>query len=113
MVSNEGYRKLEEQMGKLGVLEKFKAGVKEQIELEDKMKKDNKERTAEEGGRSCGNQDCQGKGRQRCSDCNFVYYCSRKCQAKAWGEHKVECREIQKEFKTVMVKKVGALPPGH
>ena len=47
MVSNEGYRKLEEQMGKLGVLEKFKAGVKEQIELEDKMKKDNKERTAE------------------------------------------------------------------
>merc|ERR1712129_77883 len=32
------------------------------------------------------------------------------CQVKAWGEHKEECKEIRKEFKTVLVTKAN-FPP--
>ena len=34
----------------------------------------------------------------RCSGCQLVRYCSRKCQKQHWGEHKVLCKSVR-EFK--------------
>ena len=112
MVSEEGLREFEEQMDKLGVLEDMKSQYVKMEELRREVKAENKKKAKEEGGQSCENQDCPNKGKQRCGGCNFAHYCSRGCQAEAWGEHKGECKEIQMEFRTVVVKKLG-IPPGH
>jgi len=48
-----------------------------------------------------------GEGERRCTGCNFAHYCGEECQKKAWGEHRVQCREIQEEFTTVYVAKVA------
>ena len=34
---------------------------------------------------------CEQQADQRCSGCKKVYYCSRECQIKHWGDHKVNC----------------------
>ena len=69
--------------------------------------KEEKKKSAVEGGRGrCGSEGCQGKARRRCAGCNFAHYCGEECQRKAWGEHRVQCREIQEEFTTVIGAKV-------
>ena len=37
-----------------------------------------------------------GDNLQRCSACKMVYYCSETCQKKAWGTHKLECKNLKK-----------------
>ena len=110
MENSEEMKKVDEFMKQapVGVM----AELMKSMELNGKVKEERKQKAMEEGGRMCNNQDCQKKGKERCAGCNFAFYCGKECQVKAWGEHREECKEIRKEFKTVMVRKAEA-PPGH
>ena len=39
------------------------------------------------------------KKMKKCAGCYAVYYCSRKCQKKKWGMHKLLCQKISKNKK--------------
>lgn len=41
----------------------------------------------------CGNATCAGQGLLKCARCLTTRYCSRSCQKKHWGVHKVSCSE--------------------
>ena len=62
--------------------------------------------------KACGGEECRKKGRKMCMGCCVTLYCSKECQDASWSRHKVECKEVRKEFKTVELKK-GFRPPGH
>lgn len=40
---------------------------------------------------ACGNTDCGKPSTQHCGRCQYVMYCSRECQVKAWSLHRIEC----------------------
>ena len=111
--ATEAIEEFKKQMAKMGMLETFEAECDKHKVLKEEVKKERKKKVKEEGGRTCDYKDCEEKGKERCSGCNFAYYCSKECQVKAWGEHKEECKETKKEFKTVLVRKEEVFPPGH
>eukprot|EP00808_Paulinella_micropora_P021874 g40340.t1 len=39
---------------------------------------------------SCGQ--CGQRARNKCGGCGIAWFCDRKCQRSAWGDHKVSCR---------------------
>lgn len=44
--------------------------------------------------------DCLKSGKlQKCSNCQYVYYCDRGCQKESWPIHKAECQFLKKVFK--------------
>ena len=102
-----------EQMAKMGALNELVAEFEKNVVLKEEAKDERKKNAMEEGGRICSFKDCKEKGKQRCVGCNFAFFCSKECQRKGWGEHREECKEIKEEFKTVVVRKVDVLPPGH
>jgi hypothetical protein len=51
----------------------------------------------------CGTCDKVSKSKMsKCSLCERVYYCDRKCQKEDWSHHKTECEKINRELITVM-----------
>lgn len=38
----------------------------------------------------------------KCSSCQYVYYCGRECQKKAWLQHKIECPFLKKVFPVIV-----------
>lgn len=38
----------------------------------------------------------------KCSNCQYVYYCNRDCQKKAWLFHKIECPFLKQIFPKVV-----------
>jgi hypothetical protein len=46
----------------------------------------------------CGNPECSGVGKRRCSKCTKVAYCSQECQKTMWPSHASVCR---KTFSTI------------
>ena len=42
----------------------------------------------------CGVRACNVGKLKRCTQCKAVYYCSRDCQTKHWGEHKLACKQL-------------------
>ena len=112
MANSEAKKKFYENLAEMGVLDEVEAEVKKQKVLKEEAKGERKKKAKEEGGRTCDYKDCEEKGKERCAGCNFAFYCGKECQVKAWGEHKEECKEIGKEFKTVLVRKRN-FPPDH
>jgi len=110
MANSEAKKKFYENLAETGALDEYKAEVEKLQVLKEEAKEERKKKVKEEGGRTCDYKDCEEKGKERCAACNFAYYCGKECQVKAWGEHKEECKEIGKEFKTVLVRK-AELPP--
>jgi hypothetical protein len=43
----------------------------------------------------CGSVPGVGRRTRRCTDCYVVQYCSRECQAAAWGEHRALCHAVR------------------
>ena len=60
---------------------------------------------------------CTDPATLKCSGCESFYYCSKKCQKKAWGDHKFICGDVSKDksfknlqktkFKCFVCKKAG------
>jgi hypothetical protein len=44
---------------------------------------------------------CKKPADTRCGRCHDVFYCERECQLKHWGEHKVYCRNKERQRKEV------------
>eukprot|EP00747_Dinoflagellata_sp_TGD_P194129 gnl/TRDRNA2_/TRDRNA2_61191_c0_seq1.p1 gnl/TRDRNA2_/TRDRNA2_61191_c0~~gnl/TRDRNA2_/TRDRNA2_61191_c0_seq1.p1 ORF type:complete len:391 (-),score=66.20 gnl/TRDRNA2_/TRDRNA2_61191_c0_seq1:139-1311(-) len=49
---------------------------------------------------ACGCIECPNLGKEKCSGCGTVRYCSRECQKKDWTQHKLECQSKQKATAT-------------
>ena len=65
-----------------------------------KQQKDERDKIKESVGiNNCNVCNKQENGNKRCSGCYMVFYCDRKCQVKDWDNHKVNCKQIQKEYK--------------
>eukprot|EP01084_Bolivina_argentea_P305149 527138_1 len=46
----------------------------------------------------CSNVNCTKKAGQICKACKNTHYCSRSCQEKHWGSHKLQCRNASEEM---------------
>jgi len=51
--------------------------------------------------RRCGGCGKTAEDNKKCTGCFHVFYCSRNCQVTHWPQHKIECKEIQSEYKAI------------
>jgi hypothetical protein len=72
---------------------------------EEAEKKREEQKLTMAGGSTKGCAECGRKGKQpkRCTGCYLEIYCSKKCQHKAWPGHKVACRELRAQYRTINV----------
>ena len=88
------------------------ANARVEVMVEAMEEKDRLTKAAGGSLKTCGGEECRKKGRKRCTGCYIMLYCSKECQETDWSRHKVECKEVRKEFKSVVLKK-GFMPPTH
>jgi len=51
--------------------------------------------------RNCGGCGKNAEENKKCTGCFHVFYCSRNCQVSNWAQHKINCKEIQSEYKVI------------
>jgi len=54
--------------------------------------------------RNCGRCGKNDENSKKCTGCFHVFYCNQDCQVTHWPQHKVECKEIQSEYKVIHYK---------